>query len=70
MLTTVDLKAAYKQFAIQPSQRRACVVSLRDPGGGSPKGFVSHVLPFGALASVGQLIVSQSFGSRSNKSSS
>ncbi|CAE7253423.1 unnamed protein product, partial [Symbiodinium sp. CCMP2456] len=54
VVKTTDLRAAYKQFAICPQQQRVCVVTLKDPSDGKAKGFVCRVLPFGALASVGQ----------------
>ncbi|CAE7298427.1 unnamed protein product [Symbiodinium sp. CCMP2592] len=54
VLKTTDLRSAYKQFAIRPEHHRMCVVTLKDPADGSTKGFVCRVLPFGALASVGQ----------------
>ncbi|CAE7434723.1 unnamed protein product, partial [Symbiodinium sp. CCMP2456] len=57
VVKTTDLRAAHKQFAICPRQQRVCVVTpvtLKDPADGKAKGFVCRVLPFGALASVGQ----------------
>ncbi|CAE7248606.1 unnamed protein product [Symbiodinium sp. CCMP2592] len=54
VLKTTDLRSAYKQFAIRPGHHRMCVVTLKDPADGLTKGFVCRVLPFGALASVGQ----------------
>ncbi|CAE7216557.1 unnamed protein product [Symbiodinium sp. CCMP2592] len=54
VLKTTDLRSAYKQFAIRPEHHRMCVVTLKDPADGLTKGFVCRVLPFGALASVGQ----------------
>ena len=49
---TVDLKSAYKQFAIHPSDRRLSVLALRKPDTGEVAGFVSRTLPFGSTASV------------------
>ena len=49
---TVDLKSAYKQFAIHPSDRRLSVLALKKPGTGEVAGFVSRTLPFGSTASV------------------
>ncbi|CAE7239575.1 unnamed protein product [Symbiodinium sp. CCMP2592] len=50
----VDLKSAYKQYAKRPCDSKRCVVSLRRPSDGQAVGFISHTLPFGSLASVGQ----------------
>ena len=49
---TVDLKSAYKQFAIHPSDRRLSVLALKRPETGEVAGFVSRTLPFGSTASV------------------
>ena len=49
---TVDLKSAYKQFAIHPSDRRLSVLALKRPGTGDVAGFVSRTLPSGSTASV------------------
>ena len=49
---TVDLKSAYKQFAIHPSDRRLSVLALKKPETGEVAGFVSRTLPFGSTASV------------------
>ena len=49
---TVDLKSAYKQFAIHPSDRRLSVLALKKPKTGEVAGFVSRTLPFGSTASV------------------
>ncbi|CAE7732569.1 unnamed protein product [Symbiodinium sp. CCMP2592] len=54
VLKCVDLKSAYKQYAIRPRDSKRCVVSLRRPSDGQAFGFISHTLPFGSLASVGQ----------------
>ena len=48
----MDLKSAYKQFAIHPSDRRLSVLALKKPGTGEVAGFVSRTLPFGSTASV------------------
>ena len=45
-----DLKPAYKQFAIHPSDRR--LSDLKKPKTGEVAGFVSRTLPFGSTASV------------------
>ena len=49
---TVDLKSAYKQYAISPSSRKRAVVALRSPSDAKAYGFVCKVLPFGASAAV------------------
>eukprot|EP00438_Fugacium_kawagutii_P013469 Skav231273 [mRNA] locus=scaffold2436:470175:474164:- [translate_table: standard] len=49
---TVDLKSAYKQFAILPDNRKLSVLSLKRPSDGKVHGFVSRTLPFGSVASV------------------
>ena len=49
---TVDLKSAYKQFAISPEDRKRAVITVKSSEGGQPKGFVSAVLPFGAASAV------------------
>ena len=51
-LKTVDLKAAYKQLAIAPSERCKAVVCLKSPLNGRTYGFECQTLPFGAVASV------------------
>lgn len=48
---TVDLKSAYKQFAIHSSDRRLSVLALKRPETGDIAGFVSRTLPFGSTAS-------------------
>ena len=48
----MDLKSAYKQFAIHPSDRRLSVLALKKPETGEVAGFVSRTLPFGSTASV------------------
>ena len=54
LLKCIDLESAYKQFAIRPADSKRCVVSLKRPSDGEAVGFISHTLPFGSLASVGQ----------------
>ena len=49
---TVDLKSAYKQFAISPEDRRLSVLALKRPGANEACGFISRTLPFGSTASV------------------
>lgn len=49
---TLDLKAAYKQLAVRPSQASFAVLSVWDPGARTHRLFVSRALPFGAVASV------------------
>eukprot|EP00438_Fugacium_kawagutii_P029267 Skav207045 [mRNA] locus=scaffold709:16974:19130:+ [translate_table: standard] len=49
---TVDLKSAYKQFAILPDNRKLSVLSLKRPSDGRVHGFISRTLPFGSVASV------------------
>ena len=48
----VDLKSAYKQFAISPDNRRLSVLALKRPGTNEACGFISRTLPFGSTASV------------------
>ena len=48
---TLDLEAAYKQMLVSEKSLWASVLSVEDPDG-KQKLFLSHVLPFGALASV------------------
>jgi hypothetical protein len=50
--TTVDLKSAYKQLCVKPSDLWASVISVFDPIGQKPVLFVQMALPFGASASV------------------
>ena len=54
LLKCIDLESAYKQFAIRPADSKRCVVSLKRPSDGEAVGFISHTLPFGSLAGVGQ----------------
>ena len=49
---TIDLKSAYKQLAIHPSDRKRAVVMVKDGSNDKPVGFVCSVLPFGAAAAV------------------
>lgn len=49
---TVDLRSAYKQFAIHPSDRKFSAIALKRPGGAEASGFISRTLPFGSVASV------------------
>ena len=49
---TVDLKSAYKQFAIYPQDRRKAVITVKPSEHEPPRGFVSAVLPFGASSAV------------------
>ena len=48
---TLDLEAAYKQMLVSEKSLWASVLSVDDPDG-KQKLFISHVLPFGASASV------------------
>ena len=52
LITTLDLKAAYKQIPLAPSSRPLAVVSLPHPESREPAFFTSCALPFGASASV------------------
>ena len=52
VMKTIDLKSAYKQFALRPSERPLVTVCLESPVDGEVKGFVATALPFGAVASV------------------
>ena len=52
LLSTIDLHAAYKQFAISPGSRALSVVVLKQPGCDSVGCFVGKALPFGSTASV------------------
>ena len=49
---TTDLKSAYKQLAVRPSQRWASVVTVTDPRSREPRHFVSNTLLFGQVAAV------------------
>lgn len=48
----MDLKSAYKQFAIHPTERKRAVIAVKSPVDGRVYGFICSVLPFGASASV------------------
>ena len=52
---TYDLRAAYKQLPLHPSERRKAVIILRDPSSRRVHAFVCNTLPFGSTASVLQL---------------
>ena len=49
---TIDLKAAYKQLHVHPSNRWASCITLYDPNSGKPALFVQNTLPFGSSSSV------------------
>ena len=49
---TYDLKSAYKQMALHPSERSKAVIILREPASHEVKAFVCNTLPFGSSASV------------------
>ena len=48
----MDLKATYKQLALNPCDRAVCVVAIRDPRSGDTKGMAPRVVRFGGVASV------------------
>ena len=50
--TTIDLKSAYKQLCVKPSELWASVISVFDPIRQKPVLFIQSALPFGASASV------------------
>ncbi len=52
LVSTIDLHAAYKQFAISPGSRALSVVVLKQPGTNDIGCFVGKALPFGSTASV------------------
>ena len=52
LVTALDLKNAYKQFALSPSSRAFAVLLLREPKTSRVSGFESAALPFGSTASV------------------
>ena len=52
LLTTLDLRAAYKQFALSAKSRAWSVIALLDPVKLIPGLFESKALPFGSSASV------------------
>ena len=49
---TYDLKSAYKQMALHPSERKKAFIILREPASREVKAFVCNTLPFGSSASV------------------
>ena len=49
---TYDLRSAYKQLAIHPSERRKAVLLLKCPSTRKVSGFVCNTLPFGGSSSV------------------
>ena len=50
--TTFDLKSAYKQFPLSPSEQCKAVIIVKHPGQSEPVGYVCRTLPFGARGSV------------------
>ncbi|CAE7555695.1 SLC24A2, partial [Symbiodinium sp. CCMP2592] len=52
LLTTLDLRAAYKQFAVSAKSRALAIIALLDPSTAEPGLFESKALPFGSSASV------------------
>ena len=52
LLTTLDLKDAYKQFGIHKEDRNKAVVTLKSTSGAGVDHYVMNCLPFGAVASV------------------
>jgi len=50
--TCIDLKSAYKQLALHPSEYHRTVVSLWDVDNDSAACYIMRTLPFGAAASV------------------
>ena len=51
-VSSLDLKSAYKQMPLHPSDYDKTVVCLKDPGGGGVKRFLMRTLPFGGAASL------------------
>lgn len=49
---TIDLKSAYKQLAVNPSEVKKAVVTLLCPSDLRPRCFLMRTLPFGAKAAV------------------
>ena len=49
---TVDLKSAYKQWAIAPPEKCKAIITLQEPSTKDPFGFECLTLPFGAISSV------------------
>ena len=52
LVKTVDLKAAYKQLALNERDASKSVICLKNPHDGQVYGFACKTLPFGAVASV------------------
>ncbi|CAE7566848.1 unnamed protein product [Symbiodinium sp. CCMP2592] len=52
LLTTLDLRSAYKQFVVSAKSRAFAIIALLDPSTGEPGLFESKALPFGSSASV------------------
>ena len=52
LLTTLDLKDAYKQFGIHKDDRNKAVVTLKSITGSGVDHYVMNCLPFGAVSSV------------------
>ena len=52
LVTALDLKNVYKQFALSPSSRAFAILLLREPKTSRVSGFESAALPFGSTASV------------------
>ena len=52
LLTTLDLRAAYRQFALSAKSRALSGIALLDPVKLTPGLFESKALPFGSSASV------------------
>ena len=48
----LDLKSAYKQIALRPTDQANAVLAVLDPDSGSVRFFISNVLPFGATGAV------------------
>ena len=48
----LDLKAAYKQLALAPSDQSCAVIAMLDPEISEVRYFISYALPFGATGSV------------------
>ncbi len=52
LLTTLDLKDAYKQFGVHKDDRNKAVVTLKSTSGSGVDHYVMNCLPFGAVSSV------------------
>ena len=50
--TTFDLKSAYKQLPLSPTEQCKAIVTIKHPGQSEPTGYVCNTLPFGACGSV------------------